>query len=271
MPNKIMRLLRDNAQARARLPFKAEVAKAEDGTEEATLFIYDVIVSDDWWGGVKAEDIVKELMCLSVPVIHIRINSPGGEVFAARAIEDAIRRHPSKCVAHVDGYAASAASIVAIACDEVEIVPGGFFMIHRAWTLEAGNCEDFAKTAAWLAKVDDTLRDTYAADTGQKPDEIMRMMEAETWLNAQECIDLGFADRIAEAPEKVQANWDLSVYAKAPKAQAAPPAEITDDPPAPPAPSAEQDEDGATTDHTRERFEHLARLHGLSRTDSRSA
>lgn len=262
MPNRLMRLLRDNAQARARLPFKAEAS-----AEEATLYIYDVIVSDGFWGGVEAEEVVKELMSLSAPVIHIRINSPGGEVFAARAIEDAIRRHPSKCIAHVDGYAASAASIVATACDEVEIVPGGFFMIHRAWTLEAGNCEDFAKTSAWLAKVDDTLRDTYATDTGQKPDDIMRMMEDETWMNAQESIDLGFADRIAEAPAKTQASWNLSVYSKAPKHQP-PSAQLQHEP------AQQSNSDGPgddnDSDNAREKFELLSRLHGTTRPDSRA-
>lgn len=266
MPNRLMRLLRDNAQARARLPVKAEVS---DG--EATLYLYDVIVSDDYWGGVKAEDFVKELMALSAPVIHLRINSPGGDVFAARAIEDAIKRHPSKCIAHVDGYAASAASIVAVVCDEVEIAPGAFFMIHRAWTIEAGNCEDFAKSAAWLEKVDATMRDTYAVETGQKPDEIMRMMAEETWLNAQESVDMGFADRIAEAPEKAQANWNLSVYAKAPKpnAQNQDNAGAATPPPAPAASASAEPEEEPVPN--RERYERLSRLHGTPQPDSRAA
>lgn len=120
-------------------------AKAEE-SGEPTLYLYDVIVSDDYWGGVAAEAFVKELNATAAPTIHLRINSPGGEVFAARAIEAAIRNHPARIVAHVDGYAASAASFVAVACDEVEIAPGGFFMIHKAWTFTAGNADDLLGT-----------------------------------------------------------------------------------------------------------------------------
>lgn len=272
MPNRLIRLLRDNAQARARLPVKAEVAG-----EEATLYLYDVIVTDGYWGGVVAQDFVKELMSLSAPVIHVRINSPGGDVFAARAIEAAIREHPSKCIAHVDGYAASAASFVAIACDEVEISAGAFFMIHRAWTFEAGNCEDFAKAAAWLEKVDGTMATTYASETGMDPEEIKRMMSEETWLTAQESVDMGFADRIAEPSAKAQASWNLSVYSKAPnlppnqqggkeqdedgKHQADPPSAAT----------ATAGENSKDTVDDRERYERLARLHGSPRPDSRAA
>lgn len=115
-----MKLLRDNARNRT----AAGIPKAEE-SGESTLYLYDVIVSDDYWGGISAEKFVKELNALDAPTIHLRINSPGGEVFAARAIEAAIRNHPARIVAHVDGYAASAASFVAVACDEVEIAPAG--------------------------------------------------------------------------------------------------------------------------------------------------
>lgn len=264
MPNRLMRLLRDNAQARARLPIRAEGEGEGD-----TIYLYDVIVSDDYFGGCCAEDFVKDLLAMSAPVIHIRINSPGGEVFAARAIESAIREHPSKCIAHVDGYAASAASFVAIACDEVEIAKGAFFMIHKAWTLEAGNSDDFAKTAAWLAKVDSTLEATYAEETGQSLEEVQRMMAEETWMTAQEAVDLGFADRIAEPAAKAQASWNLSVYDRAPK----PTAKETDDDGAVPAPSPLAAEPAEEKDvPNRERYERLSRLHGSLRTaDSRAA
>jgi ATP-dependent Clp protease protease subunit len=111
-------------------------------TDEATIYLYDVIVNDkfeeEYFGGVSAETFVKALNDITAPVIHLRINSPGGDVFAGRVMEQAIRNHASKVIAHVDGYAASAASYVAIAADEVEIAPGGFFMVHNAWTLAMG-------------------------------------------------------------------------------------------------------------------------------------
>ena len=166
--DRLLKLLRDNARNRTASTPKA---KAEE-SGEATLYLYDVIVSDDYWGGVAAEAFVKELNATAAPTIHLRINSPGGEVFAARAIEAAIRNHPARIVAHVDGYAASAASFVAVACDEVEIAPGGFFMIHKAWTFTAGNADDLLHTAEMLDKLDASLVDTYAKKTGCAPEAI---------------------------------------------------------------------------------------------------
>lgn len=252
MSNMLMRLLRDNAQARVRRP-----AKAESTGEEATLYLYDVIVSDEWWGGVCAEEFVKELMSISAPVIHIRVNSPGGEVFAARAIEAAIREHKSRCIAHIDGYAASAASFVAIACDEVEISKGAFFMIHKAWTMEAGNADDFAKTAAWLEKIDATLAETYAAETGLSVEEVSAMMAEETWMTAQDAVDKGFADRIAEPETKARGTWNLSVYSKAPAVDQPANADEADS-----ATSTERDDDLESTSDNRERYVRLSRLHG---------
>lgn len=212
MPNRLMRLLRDNAQARERGPLKAEV-----NGDEATVYIYDVIVADDFWGGVGAESFVKELNGISAPVIHLRINCPGGDVFAGRAIETAIREHPSKVVAHIDGYAASAATYVALAADEVEIAPGGFFMIHKAWTIAVGNSDDFMDSAELLEKIDGSLVKTYATETGMDQEKIAEMMAAETWLDADEAVEMGFVDRIAEGATAASGHWNLSAYEKAPK------------------------------------------------------
>ena len=181
-----MKLLRDTPEQGADIP-KAQA----EASGEATLYLYDVIVSDDYWGGISAETFVKELNALDAPTIHLRINSPGGEVFAARAIEAAIRNHPARIVAHVDGYAASAASFVAVACDEVEIAPGGFFMIHKAWTFTAGNADDLLHTAEMLEKLDASLVDTYAKKTGCTPEEIAGWMKAETWFSAGESVERG--------------------------------------------------------------------------------
>lgn len=219
--DRLLKLLRDNARNRTRNPETLPPAWAESG-DEATLYLYDVIVSDDFCGGVAAEPFVKALNALDAPVIHLRINSPGGDVFAARAVEAAIRNHPSRTVAHVDGYAASAASFVALACDEVEIAPGGFFMIHKAWTFTAGNADELLHAAAMLEKIDASLVDTYAQKTGRPPEDIAAWMQAETWFSSAESLECGFADRVAEAAPKAQAAWDLSVYANAPAAEASP-------------------------------------------------
>lgn len=145
-------------------------------------------------------------------------------------------------------------------------------MIHRAWTFEAGNCEDFTKTAAFLAKVDGTMAGTYARETGQPEEECLRMMSEETWLTAQEAVDLGFADRIAENQAKAQAadlsGWNLSAYAKAPHA-AGQPAHAPQD--AFLAGRQQPQDDDTTTNHDRERYDRLAALHGTPRPASRAA
>ena len=196
-----------------------EVVKAEVAGE-VTVYLYDVIVGTDeeaeWWGGVSAQTFVKEIRAIDASVIHLRINSPGGDVFAARAMEQALREHKAKIITHVDGYAASAASYLALAGDEVEIAAGGFFMIHKAWTYAYGNADDFLASAALLEKIDDSLVASYAKETGQDPDQLREWMRAETWLGSDEAVQYGFADRIAAGAVKDSTKWDLSAYEHAP-------------------------------------------------------
>lgn len=214
--NHLLKLLADN---RGR-----GFVRAEKSAEEATLYIYDAIVSDDIWGGVSAISLVKELVALDAPVIHLRINSPGGDVFAARAIEQAIREHKSKVISHIDGYAASAASYLALAADEVQIAPGGFFMIHKAWTFAMGNADDLMNTAALLEKVDESLVATYAERTGADAAQIRDWMRAETWFSAEEAVKNGFADKIADGSPSARTEWNLAAYANAPRQTPAAPA-----------------------------------------------
>lgn len=209
MAQQLLKLLADN---RGKGMFKAE----QNG-DEATIYLYDVIVSDDFWGGVSALTFAKELAATKTPVINLRINSPGGDVFAARAMESAIREHSSTIVAHIDGEAASAATYVAIAADKVKISEGGFFMVHKAWSIALGNADDMLQMAALLEKVDEALVTTYANHTGKSADEIRQWMAAETWFTAQEALDAGFVDEITAAPVRNQHRWDLSAYARAPK------------------------------------------------------
>lgn len=151
-------------------------------------------------------------------MIHLRINSPGGDVFDARAIATAIAQHPSKVVAHVDGVAASAATYIAVAAAEVEMAQGAFFMVHRAWTLAMGNSGDMREAADLLDKIDGTLVRDYARKTGKPVAEIEAWMEAETWFGADEALEAGFVDRVAEADSKAAAAWDLGAYRNAPAA-----------------------------------------------------
>src|SRR5258707_13669196 len=133
-------------------PKRSEVLNATG--EEATVYLYDSVDSDF---GVNAEAFVKDFNAITAPKIHLRINSPGGDVFEARAIATAVAQHKSTVVSHVDGLAASAASYIAIAADEVEMAPGSFLMIHNAWTIVGGNASDLTATALLLEKIDGSL------------------------------------------------------------------------------------------------------------------
>jgi ATP-dependent Clp protease, protease subunit len=192
--------------------FKIE---AKTSSEEATIYLYDVIVSDSFWGGITALDFVKALNNLTQPTIHLRINSPGGDVFAARAMSQAIKEHPGKIIAHIDGIAASAATFPVCAADEAVINPGGCMMIHNAWTIAAGGAKDFHDMATLLERTDETIVADYAAKTGKDPEQIRAWMAAETYFLGQEAIDAGFISALSEAPIKNKINWDLSAY-KAP-------------------------------------------------------
>lgn len=217
VPNSLTKLLASNKQRPERLPQSRIVAKADDETE---IYIYDAIVSDDetayWWGGVSAETLVPAIRAIKGGTIHLRINSPGGDVFAAQTICQAIRDTGAKVIAHVDGYAASAATVIATAADEVEISDGGFFMIHNAWTWAMGNANDLTATATLLSKIDGTLAAGYAKKSGMAVDDVRAAMDAETWYTAEEAVAAGLVDRIA-AGKKAEASWNMSAYAKAPK------------------------------------------------------
>lgn len=199
--------------------FKAETSPTGD---EATIFLYDMIVDSqeeaDWWGGVAPETFVKALNALTAPVIHLRVKSPGGSVFAARAMEQAIREHGSRIVTHVDGLAASAASFLILPSDEIVMAPGSFLMIHKAWTFAGGNADDFRKSADLLEQIDGSLVKSYAAKTGQDAAEISTWMAAETWIEADRAVELGFADSVAadSKAKALAAAWDLSAYSNAP-------------------------------------------------------
>lgn len=215
--NKLTQLLIAN-KGGSRLDIQAK-------SNEATVYLYGPIVDTDadaeWWGGVSAETFAKAIHGLKAEVIHLRINSPGGSVFGGRAMETALRNHSAKVIAYVDGVAASAASFVAMGADEIEMAPGSFLMIHKAWSLCIGNANDMIKSAELLEQIDGTLVDTYAAKTGIDKETIAAMLADETWLEANDAIEKGFANRLQESA-KAKNQWDLSAYAKAPQIERLP-------------------------------------------------
>ncbi|MFZ3002070.1 MAG: head maturation protease, ClpP-related [Undibacterium umbellatum] len=221
MKNKFMQLLKNTAGA-GKKPLN--VVKNEAGTE-ATLYVYDII--DSYWG-VAAKDVAEALSGLAGDTtLHVRINSPGGDVFEGRAISTLLKEFSGKTVAHVDALAASAATTVALGCDEIIMADGAYFMIHNAWCVAIGNKKDMQDMYALLDKMDGTIANDYAVKSAKSIDEIKVLMDAETWFTAQEAVDIGLVDSIskaAEAPENATTkNFNLSAYQRAPKALTEPP------------------------------------------------
>lgn len=202
---------------------RANARKGEFKAEGNVIFVYDVIVPNDEYaallGGISAEGFVKTLHGLSGDV-DVRLNSPGGEVFGAKAMAQAIREYPGNVTVHVDGLAASAATFLTSAADKTVIAPGSMLMIHKGWTLAMGNADDFKARAALLDKVDGTLAADYAASAerrGKEAPDFIALMAAETWFTPEEAIAAGLADELAETGPKNKVDWDLSAYEHAPK------------------------------------------------------
>lgn len=200
--------------------------KADASGDQATIYLYDYIVDSDleaeYWGGVSPRMFLEALAAVGGADVHLRVNSPGGSVFAARAMEQGIREYSGKVFTHVDGLAASAASFLILPSDSIEMAPGSMLMIHKAWAIGYGNSIDLAALAALLEKIDGTLVASYQSKTGKDAQIIADWMAAETWFTAQEAVDQGFADTVAQdktpaaPPANVAPTWDLSAYTNAP-------------------------------------------------------
>jgi ATP-dependent Clp endopeptidase proteolytic subunit ClpP len=181
----------------------------------ATLRIYDAI---DSWGemfGVSAKEFANALDELpeEVEEIRLHINSPGGDSFDGIAILNALRAHPAKVVAIVDGIAASAASFIAAGADEMVMARNSELMIHDAWGLVVGNAEDMHSMADMLDHHSDNIASIYAEKTGTDVAEWRAAMRSETWYSAQEAVDAGLADRIeTKKASKTKSQFDLSIF-----------------------------------------------------------
>lgn len=159
-------------------------------TAEVDILLYDEI---GWWG-VTASDFVRDLAAVQADVINLHINSPGGSVFDGIAIYQALAQHKARIVVHIDGWAASIASIIAMAGDEIRIGEAAQVMIHKPWSFVIGNDEDMRKEADVLASLGEALIDVYVARTEGDRAEIAAWVAAETWFKGQAAVDAGFAD-----------------------------------------------------------------------------
>lgn len=168
-------------------------AKAKDTAE---ISIYDEI---GFWG-VSAASFAQDLKSCgnNLKQINLHIHSPGGDVFDGIAIYNLLKNHPANVTVYIDGLAASMASVIAMAGNEVIMPENAMMMIHKPWGIQGGDAEDMRKYADLLDKVENTLIPAYANKTGKTPEELAEMLSAETWLNGKECVEQGFADKLAE-------------------------------------------------------------------------
>ena len=164
------------------------------------LSLYGDISDTTWWGDeITPKQFQEDLNALGdVSTLNIYINSGGGDVFAGQTIYSILKRHSAHKVVHVDGLAASIASIIAMAGDEVIMPKNAMMMIHNAWTVASGNKDDLRAMADTLEKIDGVLRDVYVAKTGREAEEVEEKMNNETWFTADEALEFGLIDSVGE-------------------------------------------------------------------------
>ena len=175
------------------------------------IYIYDQIGGN----GIVALDVIKQLSDLEGD-IDVHINSGGGSVSQGIAIYNALKEHEGQVNVFIDGLAASIASIIAMAGDTITMAEGSLMMVHEVWTEIAGNAGELRKEAEVLEKHTDTILDIYESNTPLSRDEIRKMLEAETWLTADEAYELGIATDISGALKQA-ASVNVDSFTNAPK------------------------------------------------------
>jgi ATP-dependent Clp protease, protease subunit len=171
------------------------VRSAVEG-DENVVSIYDVIGEDMFTDGVTSKRIAGALRRIGSQDVTVNINSPGGDFFEGVAIYNLLREHPAKVTVKVMGLAASAASLIAMAGDEVQISEIGFLMVHNAWAVAMGNRHDMREAADFLEPFDDAMAGLYASRSGSTRSEAAAWMDKETWFNGSQAIEAGLADGI---------------------------------------------------------------------------
>lgn len=192
---------------------------AAEADDPNTVSIYGVIGEDYWGDGFTAKRMAAALRSVGKNAVTVNVNSPGGDMFEGLAIYNLLREHPAKVTVKVMGVAASAASVIAMAGDEVLMGTGSVMMIHNAWGLVVGNRHDFADAASVFETFDQSMASIYAARTGMAEKDILKMLDGPTrasdgtYMTAADAIVKGFADSefdgSSDAPAKASIPADI--------------------------------------------------------------
>ena len=185
----------------------------DEKTGELTL--YGEISNETWWGDeVTPKEFKSDLDNLGeIDTLNIYINSPGGDVFAGQTIYSILKRHKAHKNIYIDGLAASIASVIAMAGNTIFMPKNAMMMIHNPWTVGMGNADEFRKLAEDLDKIRESLIAAYEGHSALTRDEIIEIMDAETWLTASECEEYGFCDVVGEE-KNMAASIDKDVLAR---------------------------------------------------------
>lgn len=167
-----------------------------DSDEERTLYLYGVIAEETWWGDEVTPKLFKDELMAGTGNVTVWINSPGGDVFAAAQIYNMLMEYSGKVTVKIDGLAASAASVIAMAGGDVYMSPVSMLMIHNPSTIAIGDSEEMLRAKALLDEVKESIINAYELKSGLSRTKLSHLMDAETWMNANKAIELGFADKV---------------------------------------------------------------------------
>lgn len=185
--------------------------KAEN--DVAVMYMYGSIGSG-WFADISSKEVRYQLKNISAKTIHVHVNSPGGDVFESIAIGNLLKNHAAKIIVHIDGLAASGASVIAMAADEIIMPKNTMMMIHRAWTWAAGNAKELRKIADDLGKIDTAVTESYTSRFVGEKSELERLLDEETWLTADESRLFGLCDTIVDEIEIEDEEQEEEISAK---------------------------------------------------------
>ena len=185
---------------------------------ERTLFLNGTIAEESWFDDDVTPQLFKDELMSGSGNITVWINSPGGDCVAAAQIYNMLMEYPGNVTVKIDGIAASAASVIAMAGTKVLMSPVSMLMIHNPMTMAFGNTAEMQKAIDMLGEVKESIINAYELKTSLSRAKLSRLMDAETWMNANKAVELGFADAILERsaePENASETADATSFSKA--------------------------------------------------------
>ena len=188
-----------------------------EGEEARTLYLSGEISDETWFGDEVTPKLFRDELMAGSGDITLWINSPGGDVFAAAQIYNMLMDYPGHVTVKIDGLAASAASVIAMAGSQVEMSPVAMMMIHNPITVAIGDSKEMQKAMDMLSEVKESIVNAYEIKTGLSRNKISRLMDAESWFNAKKAVELGFADSILYTDDKTEndINVDAMLFSRA--------------------------------------------------------